>query len=303
MTSKMKNLLLFLAILFVGITIISCDKDDPKLPAIDGYNNAGEVASSKLVAYFPLDGNGTEQKKNIAPAESKNATYVTGIKGKAVQLDKGYMTYPALTQFASANDLGSVTVSAWIKTENNTLGATCVFALTQDLGINADWNHGPVTMYLENGKPLAYNDTLVLHGAVSSWPDAIRLGADNINDYGEREKDFLTVKTGGNWVQYILKYDGAASTLDLYANGKLVSNNNFRLRESAPGVPLGPLKIKTPVRAVIGAFPTSLVGYTNSPIQTWQQFFTGGVDEIRVFNGALTNTEILALYKLELAGR
>ena len=62
------------------------------LPPIDGYNSADEVASTNLVAYWPMDGNGNEKKSGSA-ASSSNATFVTGAKGQAVKFDKGYLSY------------------------------------------------------------------------------------------------------------------------------------------------------------------------------------------------------------------
>src|SRR4029079_16157851 len=143
----------------------------------------------------------------------------------------------------SAN-IGSITVSAWIKTDNNSTHASSVFALTQASATQTDWNTGAVNMYLENGKPLAYDDTLVLHSSFSTYPNGpgTRLAGDNINDYGNREVDFKTVKGTNKWVHYVMRYDGTTSNIDIFANGILVSNNVFRHRTTGtPPVGIGPI--------------------------------------------------------------
>jgi hypothetical protein len=55
-----------------------------------------------------------------------------------------------------------------------------------------------------------------------------------------------------------------------------------------------------PTRPVIGALETVVTG-TNT--DTWNAALKGKVDEVRVYDKALTPSEIGALYELELAGR
>lgn len=159
----------------------------------------------------------------------------------------------------------------------------------------------------ENGKAVTVDDTLVLKSVFSTWiNDTTRLGGDNINDFGVRETDFKTVKTGGTWVHVVGRYDGTTSNIDIFANGILVSNNNFRKRTRSSGatqVDMGPVITKPPVQAVIGAFPNAASGFPNSATQSWQKYMTGSIDEVRVYTKALTDDEIKALYDLEKAGR
>ena len=62
----MKTNKFLLYALFAGllsIPFVSCgdDDDEEPLPPIGGYNSADEVAAADLLAYWPLDGNGTEE--------------------------------------------------------------------------------------------------------------------------------------------------------------------------------------------------------------------------------------------------
>ncbi|MDJ1469473.1 LamG domain-containing protein [Cytophagaceae bacterium DM2B3-1] len=285
------------------LLVTSCKDDDKKLPDIGGYNNADEVGANNLLAHWSFDGNSTEQKSGTTPTKTENATFSTGVKGQAVSLANGYLLYPTITALSSANAIPSVTVSAWIKTDVNGSTASSVFALTQATSTQPDWNQGPINMYLETGKPTSTRDTLVLHSSFRLYSGgSYSIGGDNINDYGKRGTDFQTVIGANKWVHYVMVYDGSASTIDLYANGVVVSNTNYRKRDNN-GAPLGNLTISTPTQVLIGGWPNTVTGYTNSTAQIWQGLYTGQIDEVRVYSKALSATDIGSLYQLELAGR
>ncbi len=303
-----KNLSLLLAggIVLSLVTISSCKKksSDPVLPPIGGYNNSNEVAAANLLAHWTFDGTLNEDKAGAVPTTKINNTFVTGVKGQALNLANGYVLYPAIAALSTASAIPSVTVSGWVNITNNNTSPTCIFALTQATGVQTDWNTGPVDYYAETGHPLSTNDTLVLHSSFSTYIGASRFGGDNINDYGVRGTDFQTVKGTGKWVHYVMEYDGAGSNIDIYANGILVSNNQFRHRTmGAPPVGIGNITTTPPIQALFGAFPNAASGFPLSATQAWQTYMTGSVDELRVFSKALTAAEITALYQLELAGR
>ena len=298
-------------ILLSAASISSCKKSssDPALPPIGGYNNSNEVAASSLKAHWGFEGSLNDAISSTAPAASLRTSFVTGIKGQALHLDSGYVLYPTIAAL-NTQTLGSITVSAWIYTDNQGNGSrpTGVVALALAGANQTDWNTGPVNMYLENGRPVTYDDTLVLHGAIATYVGGSRLGGDNINDYGTREIDFKTVHGTNKWVHYILRYDGTGSFLDLYANGVLVSNNNFRYKYTGafPGTGFGPILLPTPsstTQVLLGAFPNTTTGFPASALQGFQGLFRGNMDEVRFYNKALTAAEITALYHLELAGR
>jgi hypothetical protein len=303
-TTKISMFLVSIALLLGMITINSCKKDE-KLPQIDGYDNSDQVAATALKAHWTFDGTNNEAVSSVAPTTANGASFVTGVKGQALHLADGYLLYPAIAALNTANALSSVTVSMWINVDNNASTVSSFFALTQPLAVQTDWNQCPINVYAETNKPLAYDDTLVLHSAFHTYRDGnYNTGGDNINDYGVRGTDFQTVLGTKKWVHYVMVYDGAGSNIDLYANGTLVSNNKFRNRTTGnPAVGIGNIVINPPTQVIIGAFPTAAVGYTLSAIQTWQGKLTGSIDEIRVYNAVLSTKEIGSLYQLELAGR
>ena len=294
-----------IAVLSATLFACSSKNDDVVLPPIGGYNTSNDVAAANLKASWGFEGTLNEGISSTAPSTSLRSSFVTGIKGQALKLDSGYVLYPTIPALNTSN-FGSFTVSNWIFTQNQGNGSrpTSVFTLTLSPTAQTDWNSGPINMYLENGRPTSYNDTLVLHSAISTYPTGSRLGGDNINDYGIRETEFKTLKGANKWVHYVLRYDGVGSFIDIYANGVLISNSNFRFRNIA-GVGIGPIVFPSgaQTQVLLGGFPNSTTGFANSTLQTWHGLFRGNIDQLRLYNKALSVDEISALYQLELAGR
>lgn len=138
-----KQIALFV-LAIVAISFTSCKDDDNKLPPIDGYNNADEVASTNLVAYWGLNGDGKEAKSSTSPSKSDKSSFVTGKKGQALDLAGGYLLYP---EIASLNSLKSFTVSLWANgLKNNGSHASILFSL----GRANEWA-GSINIMAETG--------------------------------------------------------------------------------------------------------------------------------------------------------
>src|SRR5947207_13009131 len=90
-----------LGILFVILTgafFASCKKKDTIAPPspIGGFNNSNEVGASNLKAHWTLDGSLNESISSTAPTTSAGTSFVTGVKGQAVNLANGYILYPVI---------------------------------------------------------------------------------------------------------------------------------------------------------------------------------------------------------------
>ena len=304
---KQTKTILALAIVLTTISTSCKKKDGPvdvPLPPIGGFNNSNEVAASNLKAHWPFDGNLNERISTTAATTSLRATFLAGIKGQAVKLDSGYILYPTICALNS--DIGSFSARVWIFTQNQGAGTrpTGVFALTLGANRQADWNDGPLLLSLENGRPTSYNDTLVLKTNIATTKGGSLLKGDNINDFGVRETDFKTVRGANKWTHVVARWDGAGSFIDFFANGVLVSNNNFRFRE-AGGVGFGAMTLpaSTSTQVLFGGYPNTTNGFPLSALQGFQGLFRGNIDEARFYNKALSLSEINALYELEKVGR
>ena len=86
------------AIAFALFTFAGCSKDNA-LPAIDGYNNSNEVASTNLVAHWTFDDSNNERLSTTAPTKTVGTVgFTAGKIGKALQLTKGGIVYPAIAK-------------------------------------------------------------------------------------------------------------------------------------------------------------------------------------------------------------
>jgi Concanavalin A-like lectin/glucanases superfamily len=283
----MKRTTIAIGVLTLTLTSIfySCKKDEAvKLPPIGGFNTADEVAASNLVAYWPLNGDGKESKSGAAPAKSQNVSYVAGTKGKAANFAAGYLSYDAI---AALNSLPSATISLWANVSNNGTAPSCFFTLTRP----NEWA-GNINFMSETGWRKGTSDTMTVKGLVvtkvagnDSWQDT-RNEASN--------GGVQSAKFGGKLTHYVLTWDGATSMFKVYANGVKISNPEWEARGTT-----GPLNFTTPTKPLIGAWGTNISGTPDS----WQVPMTGLLDEIRVYNKALSDGDISSLYQLESAGR
>jgi hypothetical protein len=264
------------------------------VPPIGAYKNSNDVAAANLLAHWTFDSTNEETISHTAPTNAVNASFVKGVHGPALHLNKGYITYPVVNALNIAN-LGSVTVSLWINVDNNGTQASEFFALTPAPGVQEDWG-SVINVYAETGHPVSTDDTLALHAAVGTYPAGSRIGGDNINDYGNRGSDFQTVHGTNKWVHYVMVYNASDSLLDIYANNVKVSNNKFAKRS------IGPIVAPIPVQPLIGGWPNAATGFAKSGTQDWQALLTGSIDELRVYNKALGADEIHALYFFERLG-
>ncbi|RRA99040.1 LamG domain-containing protein [Larkinella rosea] len=272
----------------------SCSKDDDDtatLPPIGGFNSSNEVAASNLVAHWPFDGSNNERISSTAPESAVNAKFVTGASGQrqALDLASGYLVYPTIAAIGSANSLSSFTVSAWVNVKNRKGSAgspaTAFFSLSRP----KEWA-GSINLMAETGQYTAERDTLKVKGLLVQNGSQFE---DSLNDPTKGGDQGF--KGAGAWSHVAITYDGATSTFQVYANGKKISNPEWEKRGTT-----GNLNISTPAKAIIGAWATNLPGGT---AEAWQVPMTGQIDEVRVYNKALSVGDIGSLYQLEQAGR
>lgn len=299
---KAYNLLKMLAV--GAILFSSCTKakyedvvvkgDPPPVPG--GFVNSSEVATANLLAYWDFNDNKKEAKSSAIPIKDVNTSFEKGIKGSGLHLSSGFLLYPTIAALSSANAVSSCSVSMWIKVVNNGSTFSTFFTLARDTTKENDWLN-IINMGVETGQG-ASNANMDLHTWIGSYPTGTRKGGDNINDYGAVGTDYQTVPNNGAWIHYVMTYDATSENIDLFANSVRVSNNNFRHRGG-----LGALVSPTPTQVIIGSFANAASGFSKSSTLGFHGFLNGSIDEVRVYNKALNDVEISALYQLEKQGR
>lgn len=289
--------ILAFSLMATGMLLTSCGSDDDggsSLPPIGGFNSADEVGADNLIAYWPLNGDGKESKSGQMPTASPNVTYSAGVKGDGANLAAGYLRYPSIA--ALSTSMSSFSISTWAKVSNNGTSSSVFLSLTRP----GEWA-GNVNFLSETGWAQATSDSLTVKGQIVSssdlgWQDTRNTIKSSPEDLADGHMPNPN-KVGGQWFHAVLTWDGATRLFKVYVNGAKISNPKWELRGSETSQPL---TFTTPTFPVIGAFGTTA---TDTGTEAWDKAMTGQLDEMRVWNKALSQSEIGSLYELEKAGR
>jgi hypothetical protein len=288
MKRKTNYKLMFAALAAASIMSACNNKnEDVVLPPIGGYNNSNEVAAANLKAYWDFDGNQNEIKSGTASSSSARVSYTTGIKGQAIKLDSGFVFYNSIP---ALNGMTTFSVSSWVQTKNSQAPGftSMIFQLTKPSS-----TFGNINLGMETGWRPVNNDTLVIHGWYTDPANGLQ---DNRNDpFGTPAVGVVKDTAANHWVFLTLTCDNSNPVNFLvYANGVSVGAYNQR----GPNV-YTPV---TPSSVVIGGWINNVPGQPHTA-DTWPHAFVGSIDQVRVYNKALTPSEISSLYQLEKAGR
>lgn len=292
-TSHKMNRTLLIAAL--ALAAVSCKKDgNPNnLPSvstatyegtIDGYKSSDEVFPDNLIAYWSFDDTKNEQKSSTAPTSSANDTYVTGgVRGKALNLNAGYLYYATQFQAFKTTALKSFTISTWVKILNNGSKRTMLFQLARPGIFNGNINFALNTQSF----PATTTNTLRIQ------PTFMTVGGgtqDNLNS------TLSPVIGMDKWTHIVLTYETNTGVFDIWADGikvgafpnRGVGNNLFNSYE--------------PSEIIIGSNYNGIPGKSVSTDVTFAPM-TGQIDEFRIYNRALPDAQIKSLFNLGKANK
>lgn len=278
--------------LFVGCED-SIDKVNSPIPyeSIGGYDNSDDIAPTHLVSKFSFDGNIADSKSGITGGIGTNVSYDAGIKGEAY---KG-----SATSFIAYNDVASsvinlknITVSMWIKTEPHTGGAQSLFMLPKKTDF---W--GNIFTLIEGTGPAT---TMLLKNHIQKDVTPSIPWAGQFIEHGGTN---VLANMFGTWKHLVWTYNGISSTYSIYIDGqKLVIPASIAKRYASDpltgGGPYGELANSEVSKFIIGGYQQHL-GAPWGGADGWMLHYTGLMDEFRIYDAALTDNEISALYKLE----
>ncbi|WP_461452858.1 LamG domain-containing protein [Mucilaginibacter sp.] len=277
-------ILMIATIIFAGLS--SCQKKfDPKtyapakpLPTYNGYSSSKEIATSNLVAFWPFSGS-LADSLSATTGVSTATTFGAGLSGQGLQVSStGYMvtnTPPAV------KSLQSFTVSVWVNMPLNTGAAGIVsVAHTQNFWGNFD-------IFFDNGGT-ATTGVLKVHVYDKSASTA---GTD------AWEGGYTVSKPWNTWTQIIVTYDATSQTVTVYYDGASAGSNTVKT--------FGPLDWSKVGQMVFGTlqFQTNPSLTAGSASQPWAASVNGVIDQVRIYNIALSSTQASALYSLEKTGR
>jgi hypothetical protein len=287
----MKKINLFsgiaVAALFLGMSFTSCKSNDTVTDPYAGKTNPSTIAAANLVAYFPLESATGAITTGAGVTYSKISgagAFVTGRRGNAYKGSNtaGYLEF----NVAATNlfkDLSEFTYAAWIKTPAPTGGAASAFSVN-----GGDANMGNFNLVIESQsnadslalKPYLRNSTTVWQGQ-DLWT-------------------FKKTNSTDKWIHVVSSYNKTTSVMALYVNGVKV-NSGIKYGGPVPTVGtqplLGALTFVDMTKFYIGAWGKLALG---TATDSWMVYYPGMIDEIRIYNKALTDAEVLALYNAEI---
>jgi len=269
----------------------------PPPPLIGGFASSDSVESQALVAYWPLDADVNDHKGGIN-GTGVNVTYTAGVRGKAYQ--GSATTYASFTPSATIQGLKSFSLSLWYwqtaqpvdSPKNDPEG---IFFLV-DAKNNTD-------LVLENEpyKPKS-GDSLHIHN------DVFFPGSSGYQGFVMDAYDTMAI---GKWVHIAVTYNGGTSTWVIYQNGQPTLNKSaygtsastVLLTGPAGSTPQGNMNWSSapPTVGTIGTWPPGLYGV--SPTLGSNGNWQGKLDEIRIYNIALTAKDVAGLFLNGQAGR
>lgn len=283
---KITGALLIMMMIAMSSILTSCDKkDDPD----DGKIDPGTIATTNLVAYFPFEGNGTEMIANLTPTMQPNVTYVAGRRGQAYQganLAHLLYTLPAASKMKT---LTSYSVAMWIKSPRVTGDPEpTIFEIGKSDDLS--WGNLKLTLIRRDATVDSLVFKILFRKVGVPWePQFI--------EYGNK---LFPINI---WMHLVFQYDQTTSKFMIYKDGvKVVTNASVEDRwadgdQVVPRPALGPLNFANADKINIGAWRPKTEG---TATDAWMGWFLGNLDELRVYDKALTATEVKALFDAEV---
>lgn len=276
---------LFGTMLLVGMIFTSCKKDDPD----DGKIDPGTIATTNLVAYFPFNGDGIESIASLTPTVTTNVTYVAGRRGQAYQGANEARLLYTLPANSKMKTLTSFSIAMWIKSPLVTGDPEPTIF---EIGKSTDLFWGNLKLALNRLSATA--DSLALRAFF--FKDGVAWAPQSI---GYTDQLFLI----NHWMHLVFEYNATTSKFMIYKDGvKVVTNDGVENRWAAgddvvPRPALGNLAFINADKINIGAWRPKSEG---TATDAWMGWFLGNLDELRVYDKALTATEVKDLYDAEV---
>lgn len=273
---------------FFTVLVTSCyDKFDPDSykPAftISGYSAVDEIEPSSLVSYWSFDGDLTETMSGTE-ATNHETTIVNGFKGQGVSFNANSPSWLLAEPGEAVTNLESFTISFWVNpafVDND--GNNSIDGIIGLVGIsNPGRFWGNLEWFIEN----------------NSNPDGAIVKVIMTHN-NATETDIVVRNYKGlfdNWTNHTLTFDAGTSTLSYYINGSLLATKTTPWTGPIAFVNSGPMVFGTT------QFQTSPSLTTHGP-EDWASHLTGTIDEVRIYNKALSANDINALVVLQGKGK
>jgi hypothetical protein len=267
-------------------------------------STSNDVAKANLVAHWTFDDTQQEDSSKVTPnVQSGFTAYVGGKINKALQMNQAHLVYPVISKLNNPTVFADgFTVSFWAQLANTT-------QYTSIVQING--NIGDIFGLV--GLAHRKNPDLV-NPAIGSFDFNGVL--THVNGSGTHSSAFSAHLEGAGftftnteWVFITMVYSDATRTLSYYGNGVKYGERNIAASvipaaeklemvttNSNPGISTN--------RVSFGALNTNPPFAVGPVPASWQGTgLTGVLDDVRIYNKALSNYEIQSLYTRGNAGK
>ena len=241
--------------------------------SINGYYFSSQIATSNLVAYWAFEGVYIDSvSKTVGtPNHSSALSFVTGLKGKAVQVaSPGYINSNITNTVAN---LGSFTMTCWIKQPSSLSSGPTTYMPFSLNSAGFSWEQTKFFMLFNNADNSAGS-----YGKVCLM--------DQWFDKGQVWPKMLD----GNWHHMAITFNGSTGAIRVYVDGTLLSQSSSSA--FAPQTNFGTANSFT-----LGG-PDDNANTANG----WMNSLSGILDEFRVYNTDLSAAQVQALSVLESHG-
>ncbi|MBL7697037.1 MAG: LamG domain-containing protein [Chitinophagaceae bacterium] len=243
---------------------------------------------NELKSQFTFDESTNDGGENALEAtETKNVTWVDGVSGKAARIGAGgYILYKAIgdtvtfpNNFKSVPadtlaNLGSFTLAFWMNGVGPVAaGAQGLFSISHKAEF---W--GNLDLFLEN-----YPD-----GGDTGFLKVHMFNAGVSSGNGEEWNELKIPGILNKWTHIAVVYNEKTSLFNLYADGVAVIPD-----KQLGGGNYGKVKFSNFNGMVVGNYQFQTTpSLTNHGPESWAQSFDGAIDNLRLYNRALSTEEI-----------
>jgi hypothetical protein len=271
--------ILFAALILAAGLFASCKKDNGPVDPYEGKTNPSTICQANLIAHFPFDGAATEMINNIEPTRvGEGVAYEKGRRGQAYKgAPKNELVYDAAKIPAIAG-LKDFSFACWFKHQavpQSSAPTPYFFGLT-----NSEDFWGQLAFVLDRGGA-DNTDSLAVKVAING---------DMWAEYG-----LQSVFPANRWIHVVASFkqvDDTLQTIDMYVNGVPVEelHRDFISRPAT--------NFSRTTMVLFGQWrQKALEGATDE----WMGDMDGDLDEVRLYNTALTAEEAKALYDAEIS--
>lgn len=272
--------ILFAAVILAAGFFASCNKDNGPVDPYEGKTNPSTICQANLIAHFPFDGAATELINNVEPTKvGEGVAYEKGRRGQAYKgAAKNELVYDAAA-IKGATEMKDFSFACWFKhvaVPQSQAPVPWLFGFT-----NATDFWGQLAFVLDRGG----SDT------TDSLAVKVAINGNKWAEYG-----LQPVFQANRWTHVVASFkvvDDTLQTIDMYVNGAPVEalHRDFVNAEM--------VDFSTSTMLLFGQWRQKAVDVP-AATDEWMGDMDGDLDEVRLYNAALTAEEAKALYDAEI---